>query len=113
MCELESPKKILSILPTLHVDLSKCKMDNLKKYGVDYSFQVHQPESHLGSYITEQFCTQATSDLVSQRGQEYGFVNVDESKQKATDVTKVNNKIIDKLPGNNLDSEWDLSHMDK
>ena len=88
-------------------------MDNLKKYGVDYSFQVHQPESQLGSYITEQFCTQATSDLVSQRGQEYGFVNVDESKQKATDVTKVNNKIIDKLPGNNLDSEWDLSHMDK
>ena len=41
MCELESPKKMLSILPTLHADLSKCKMDSLKKHGVGYSFQVH------------------------------------------------------------------------
>ena len=52
MCELESPKKILSILPTLHAELSKYKMDSLK-YRVDYSFQVHQTESPLDSYITE------------------------------------------------------------
>ena len=66
MCELESPKKMFSILPTLHADLFKCKMDNLKKYGVDYSFQVHQLESPLVSYITKQFCTQAASDLACQ-----------------------------------------------
>ena len=67
MCELESPKKMLSILPILHDDFSKCKMDSLKKYGVDYSFQVHQPESLLGSYITDQFCKQAAPDLAHQR----------------------------------------------
>ena len=74
MCELESPKKMLSILPTLHAHLSKCTMNSLKKYGVDYSFQVHQPESPLSSYITEQFCKQAASYLSCQHGQEYGFV---------------------------------------
>ena len=31
MYELESPKKMLSILPTLHADLPKCEMDSLKK----------------------------------------------------------------------------------
>ena len=75
MCELESPKKMLSILPTLHADLSKYKMYSLK-YRVDYSFQVHQTESPLDSYITEKFCKQATSHLARQCGREYGFVGV-------------------------------------
>ena len=79
MCELESPKKMLLILPNLHTDLSKCKMDSLKKHGVDYLFQVHQSETPFGSYITEQFCKQAASDLACQHGGEYGFVDIDQS----------------------------------
>ena len=80
ICELESPKRMLSILATLHTDLSKCKMNSLKKYGVDYSFQVHQLESPLRSYITKQFYKQAASDLASQHFREYSFVDTDEKK---------------------------------
>ena len=103
VCELEPPKKMLSIL--LQNDLSKCKMDSLRKYGVDYSFQVHQPESPLGLYITEQFCKQEASDLAGQHGQEHGFVDIDEKEQRATDLTKVDYDIIDKLLGNHFDCE--------
>ena len=74
MCELETPKTLLKTLPTLHDDLAVCQMDGLKKYEVDYSFEVKKPESPLGLYITERFCKQAAMDLARQRGREYGFV---------------------------------------
>ena len=55
-CELETTKTLLSILPTLHDDLSVYNMDTLEKYKVDYSFAVKKPVYPLATYILEKFC---------------------------------------------------------
>ena len=113
MCEMETPKSLLRILPLLHDDLADCRMDTLIKYKVNCSFEVKKPESPLGTYIMNRFCKQAALDLVRQRGREYGFVTIDESNQRATNLTKVDDDTAEKIPGHNLICERDLSHMDK
>ena len=88
-------------------------MDTLIKYKVNYSFEVKKPESPLGTYIMNRFCKQAALGLARQRGREYGFVTIDESNQRATNLTKVDDDTAEKIPGHNLICERDLSHMDK
>ena len=113
MCEMENPKSLLRILPALHDDLANCQMETLAKYKVNYSFDVSPPDSPLGVHIINRFCKQGAADLKRQRGREYGIVAVDENNKRATDLTKVDPLVAEKLPDHNLVCERDLSRMDK
>ena len=70
MCELETPKALLVLLPKLRKDRDEGKMDTLLKYKVDYSFSVEEPTTELGKLILQRFCKQAATDLARQRGRE-------------------------------------------
>lgn len=110
---IKTPKTLLSVLPSLHDDLAECKMDTLQNYEVEHSFVVQKPDSQLGLYILERFCKQAAIDLAWHRGREYGFVDVEDVNERATNLTTIDEEITKKLPVHNLFCKRDLSHMDK
>ena len=68
MCEQETPKALLVLLPNLWKDLDVGKMDTLLKYKVDYSFSVEEPTTELGKLTLQHFCKQAATDLARQGG---------------------------------------------
>ena len=100
MCELEMPKTILIILPTLYNDLNDLNMDTLRNYTVDYSFKVQEPVSKLEQYILERFCKQGAIYLQRQCGREFGFSKGE--KQRCSNLTKVDPEVLPKLPSHNL-----------
>ena len=91
MCELTNPSDLLTLLPNLAKDLATGDYETLKDYHVDYSFIVEEPTSPLAKYILKCFAERASSDLIRQRGREYGFGEYYENsgKGRASDLTKV------------------------
>ena len=112
MCELKTPKTLLTILPSLHEHLSNFNMDSPQKYSVNYSFDVKEPISRLEKYILECFCKQAAADLQRQHGQEFGF-SIEGEKLCCSDLSKVDDELLPKLPTHNLICVTDLARMDK
>ena len=115
MCELLNASELLEVLPKLALDLANNNYETLNNYHVDYSFPVKEPTSPLAKYILKSFAEQASSDLNRQRGREYGFGEYYENggKGRATDLSKLDKDVLVKLDVENLDTERDLSHMDK
>ena len=49
--------------------------------------------------------------MARQRGREYRFVEVNDENQRATDLTKVDDEVVENLDVHNLFCERDLSNM--
>ena len=73
MCEIKKHSELLIILPQLKNDLEEVKLTTLSEYEVDYSFDVHQPQSPLRKNMVAEFYKKESIDLTTQRGREYGF----------------------------------------
>ena len=95
-----------------NLDLELNKLATLETYHIDCSFNVVQATSQLNGTILERFCKRASSDLCRQHGREYGFSN-EGRVESNTDLSTISSDILEKLPVNNLDCEYDFAVIDK
>ena len=100
MYEIKKHSKLLIILPQLKNNLEKVKWTTLSEYEVDYSFDVHEPQSPLGKHIAAEFRKKRAINLITRGSREYGFAECEQPL-----ATGILTEQLDHLSVNNLDRE--------
>ncbi|KAG1673895.1 [3-methyl-2-oxobutanoate dehydrogenase [lipoamide]] kinase, mitochondrial [Nymphon striatum] len=109
--QISSQGQLLELLPKLHNDLIKGKIDTLQNYIVSiHSMPTPTLSNNLSTKIIEMMCATAASAVKLQCGREYGFSEV---KLRATDLSLLSEKDLEGLPTNNLVAERDFSRYDR
>ncbi|KAG1655098.1 CAAX prenyl protease 2 [Nymphon striatum] len=112
----EQPKRsilcqLLELLPKLHNDLIKGKIETLQNYIVSiHGMPTPTLSNNLSTKIIAMMCATAASAVKLQCGREYGFSEV---KLRATDLSLLSDKDLEGLPTNNLVAERDFSRFDR
>ncbi|KAG1667875.1 Cyclin-A2 [Nymphon striatum] len=109
--QISSQGQLLELLPKLHNDLIKGKIDTLQDYIVSiHGMPTPTLSNNLSTKIIEMMCATAASAVKLQCGREYGFSEV---KLRATDLSLLSEKDLEGLPTNNLVTERDFSRFDR
>ncbi|KAG1655467.1 NADH dehydrogenase [ubiquinone] 1 alpha subcomplex assembly factor 3 [Nymphon striatum] len=109
--QISSQGQLLELLPKLHNDLIKGKIDTLQNYIVSiHGMPTPTLSNNLSTKIIEMMCATAASAVKLQCGREYGFSEV---KLRATDLSLLSEKDLEGLPTNNLVAERDFSRFDR
>ncbi|KAG1652562.1 Anaphase-promoting complex subunit 5 [Nymphon striatum] len=107
--QISSQGQLLELLPKLHNDLIKGKIDTLQEYIVSiHGMPTPTLSNNLSIKIIEMMCVTAASAVKLQCGREYGFSEV---KLRATDLSLLSEKDLEGLPTNNLVAERDFSRF--
>ncbi|KAG1679710.1 Down syndrome critical region protein 3 [Nymphon striatum] len=116
---VNSQGQLLELLPKLHNDLIKGKIDTLQNYIVSiHGMPTPTLSNNLSTKIIEMMCATAASAVKLQCGREYGFSEV---KLRATDLSLLSEKDLEGLPTNNLvakrdfsrEAQWDVLQHEK
>ncbi|KAG1681045.1 Pyruvate carboxylase, mitochondrial [Nymphon striatum] len=109
--QISSQGQLLELLPKLHNDLIKGKINTLQNYIVSiHSMPTPTLSNNLSTKIIEMMCATAASAVKLQCGREYRFSKV---KLRATDLSLLSEKDLEGLPTNNLVAERDFSRFDR
>ncbi|KAG1652087.1 hypothetical protein GQR58_026544 [Nymphon striatum] len=109
--QISSQGQLLELLPKLHNDLIKGKIDTLQNYIVSiHGMPTPTLSNNLSTKIIEMMCATAASAVKLQCGREYGFSEV---KLRATYLSLLSEKDLEGLPTNNLVAERDFSRFDR
>jgi hypothetical protein len=109
-CEKSTQEDALELFPKLYKDLENKKIDTLKQYIVNYSFEVREMSTDIEKVIVDQFCLQASKDFKLQKGREYGF-NEDRN-ERTTNLSKLSQNELRGLPSHNMPCERDFGRRD-
>ncbi|KAG1681420.1 Carbonic anhydrase-related protein 10 [Nymphon striatum] len=94
--QISSQGQLLELLPKLHNDLIKGKIDTLQNYIVSiHGMPTPTLSNNLSTKIIEMMCATAASAVKLQCGREYGFSEV---KLRATDLSLLSEKDLEGLP---------------
>ncbi|KAG1715052.1 Myosin-VIIa [Nymphon striatum] len=109
--QISSQGQLLELLPKLHNDLIKGKIDTLQNYIVSiHGMPTPTLSNNLSTKIIEMMCATAASAVKLQCGREYGFSEV---KLRATDLSLLSEKDLEGLTTNNLVAERDFLRFDR
>lgn len=108
--EKSTQEDCVKMFPELYRDLCDKRLDTLRNFKVDYSFEIPSIDSNIVRCLIDNFCVQASSDLKTQKGREYGFGN--DKKLRATDLSSLSQSELKGLPCNNLVCERELGKVD-
>ena len=102
---------LLKLLPQLHIDLARGKMDTLQKWHVAYRHVRVEPASSALEHEVlnlKYMCTDASRTVKLQCGRECGFAADDEALPRATQLQLFPEQELAKMPTHNIDTERDF-----